>query len=418
MIKRITLISAILVSLAVFLGMTVAGSNPVMDEPRNPTGPAGLTAHEWGTFTTVAGVNGETIDWLPLSGPTDLPCFVKHFDAETIPVKVVASPPLLSLSYTAARSQLIGSVRMETPVLYFYSANDQILDVTVGFPRGIVTEWYPTATVKPTAIQRNQLTSAANTRASVTWNNVRVMPQAKLDYLKESAASHYYAARETDASPIVINGAAEKFLFYRGVGQFPAPIRAIAQNDGKILLKNLSGIPRVILFESRGGKMGYRIVNTNQDEALVDSPPLTGDFASLRLELEKTLVAQGLYAKEAKAMVDTWRDSWFEEGTRLFYITPSAMVDDILPLSIIPKPVSVARVFVGRIELLTPATLRAVQQAVNSNDDQKALQVYGRFLGPIIERISGQAIPENKDMLRILNAALKSYATDLSSCGR
>ena len=37
---------------------------------------SGLTVHEWGTFTTVAGKGGRAIDWLPLSGPVDLPCFV------------------------------------------------------------------------------------------------------------------------------------------------------------------------------------------------------------------------------------------------------------------------------------------------------------------------------------------------------
>jgi hypothetical protein len=35
-------------------------------------------------------------------------------------------------------------------------------------------------------------------------------------------------------------------------------------------------------------------------------------------------MAQGLFPKEAHAMVDTWRDSWFEEGTRAFYILPAS----------------------------------------------------------------------------------------------
>ena len=36
----------------------------------------GLTVHEWGTFTSVAGRNGKAIEWRPAGGPTDLPCFV------------------------------------------------------------------------------------------------------------------------------------------------------------------------------------------------------------------------------------------------------------------------------------------------------------------------------------------------------
>ena len=42
-----------------------------------------LAVHEWGTFTTVAGEDGRAIEWLPLSGPTDLPCFVEHFETRT-----------------------------------------------------------------------------------------------------------------------------------------------------------------------------------------------------------------------------------------------------------------------------------------------------------------------------------------------
>ena len=48
----------------------------------------------------------------------------------------------------------------------------------------------------------------------------------------------------------------------------------------------------------------------------------------------KLLVARGLYPKEAKAMVESWRGSWFEQGTRLFYIVSNEAVDAILPLQV------------------------------------------------------------------------------------
>lgn len=35
-----------------------------------------IVVHEWGTFTSVAGKDGNAVTWLPLSGPSDLPCFV------------------------------------------------------------------------------------------------------------------------------------------------------------------------------------------------------------------------------------------------------------------------------------------------------------------------------------------------------
>ena len=54
-------------------------------------------------------------------------------------------------------------------------------------------------------------------------------------------------------------------------------------------------------------------------------------------ELVRILVANGLYPKEADAMVDTWSDSWFEEGARLLYIVPRQAVDEIVPLTIAPR---------------------------------------------------------------------------------
>jgi len=47
-------------------------------------------------------------------------------------------------------------------------------------------------------------------------------------------------------------------------------------------------------------------------------------------------------------MVETWRNSWFEEGSRLLYIVPPAFVNKVLPLSIKPAPAQTVRVFVGK----------------------------------------------------------------------
>ena len=77
-----------------------------------------------------------------------------------------------------------------------------------------------------------------------------------------------------------------------------------------------------------------------------------------------------------------WEDSWFEEGSRLIYLVPASFVEQILPLSIQPQPTQIHRVFVGRMELLTPATQKAIETAVASHD-QTILAKYGRFLAPM-----------------------------------
>jgi hypothetical protein len=98
-------------------------------------------------------------------------------------------------------------------------------------------------------------------------------------------------------------------------------------------------------------------------------------------------------------MLETWGDSWFEEGSRLIYIVPRQYVDSILPLSISPAPAQLARVFVGRIELITPATRKSIETAIATRDGA-TLRKYGRFLYPIFDVILAQrSDPATKDPL-------------------
>ncbi len=214
---------------------------------------------------------------------------------------------------------------METPVLYFYSTRDTMVDVTVKFRRGFVTEWFPRATVTPLVIAANAIRDP-NLESQITWKDVEITPGAPAVLPTESAASHYYAARETDAAPLHVGSQQEKFLFYRGVGQFDPPLTAKFEAKGQIRIANPDGerIGDVILFENRGGSIGYRIIRDADREATIDATVPAASLASLRGELEAILVAGGLYPKEASAMVETWRDSWFEEGTRLFYVPHTA----------------------------------------------------------------------------------------------
>jgi hypothetical protein len=105
-------------------------------------------------------------------------------------------------------------------------------------------------------------------------------------------------------------------------------------------------------------------------------------------------------------MLETWRDAWFEEGARLLYLVPRRTVDAVLPLSIAPRPVETVRVFMGRLEVITPATLAAVEQAI-AESDPAALARYGRFVIPILQRVP--AVREHKagqeKLNRLLNAS-------------
>ena len=349
----------------------------------HPASSNGLTVHEWGTFTSVAGEDGATIEWNTLGCSSDLPRFVNDY------------------GYRGFKWRLQGTVRMETPVMYFYSSRELDAHVTVSFPKGLITEWYPQADYQ--VFQKSRVdgsmhrlesnligidTSLRTLNGAMEWRDIKVQPNTSPAFPIEKDASRYYAARETDAAPLGVGDQHEKFLVYRGVGRFPVPLSASVSPDGKIVVENrgLNPVPNVILFENRGGRMGYRNAGAVSGGVMLDSPELDSSLPVLRQELQSALVAQGLFPKEARAMLETWRDSWFEEGSRLIYILPTAAVDGILPLQVEPAASGIVRVFVGRIELVTPETKRSVESAI-ARSDWPAVARYNRFLEPILARI-------------------------------
>jgi len=357
-------------ALAACLAVPTLSRSPVVERGTA----ADLTIHEWGTFTSVAGPDGQAVEWLPLTGYTDLPGFVEHFRDEQF------------------KCGLGGTVRMETPVLYFYSPRETTVSVKVSFSKGLITEWYPHASAVEPAIGRPR----SNPDGSIRWDEVHLMPGSHAAFPSGDSENHYYAARNTSATPVRVKTRTgnqdEKFLFYRGVSSAAMPIAAHLTAKGDVLVQNLGTeeIPGVMLIESRGGKLGYRVAGAVRDQAVVATPPLTAATGSMLKDLESMLNARGLYVDEARAMIATWRNSWFEEGSRLLYILPAQAVNATLPLTVSPSPVGTVRVFVGRLELVTPATETAVEQAFRAHD-QPALDKYRRFLEPILKAISADA---------------------------
>jgi hypothetical protein len=303
------------------------------------------------------------------------------------------------------KSRLWATVRMETPVLYFYAPGRMTVDVSVRFPLGLMTEYFPPANARG---------------GSLAWSEVRIDPGRAAVFPIEEGSSHYYAARDTAAAPLQVGGHNERFLFYRGAGSFPLPVSATVDTEGDITVTS-TGVPigKVVLFERRGKAAGYRIVEVDK-RATIQRPSLDSTVPTLTAELEALLTRHGLFAREAAAMVATWRDSWFEDGTRLLYVMPPAAVDAVLPLRIDPRPARVTRVFVGRMELVTPAVMDDVSRAARSGD-WAAVSTHARFLHPITDRIAADSsLPDRKVIEQRLRSAAASFsaAADPSACAR
>jgi hypothetical protein len=339
-----------------------------------------LVVHEWGTFTSVAGEDGVAVDWHPLNGPSDLPKFV--YDLNDFNGEAGFRHGVNCVKCDAAL------IRMETPVVYFYPDRAMEVSVRVRFPQGRITEWYPQARFAD--------------EKCISWGRFSITPGAQEAFPSEPGQSHYYAARETDAAPVRVCGKREvqheKFLFYRGLGNFNPPL-AVALEGDSLIAKSLwrEEIAPLIVFENRGGRVGYFVTESFKSE--LKRPALDRTVGELEREIETTLIAHGLYVKEAKAMIKTWRDSWFEEGLRVFYIMPRGMTDTVLPIQIEPRPSELVRVFVGRIEIPTPEMEHAISAQISELRDPSASidavagkirRERGRFAEPVLRRILEQ----------------------------
>ncbi len=337
---------------------------------------ADYIAHEWGTFTSVQGSDGVQLEWNPFV-VEELPGFVYNA------MKPRGRKMVLPAVNAPIKLGFLARQRMETPVIYFYSGEPRKVTVDVNFPDGQFTEWFPQLTQLGS---RPPLPARAGMASAMRWADVEIMPGNGADeakfFPKDETGSHYYAARETDASGIRITSPEgtseyEKFLFYRGVAQFVAPltVRHFGDNAEMISLENKSAgqLGQFFIYAVRGGKAAMikaGVIDANvRNDVEFKFEKIARPLAEVRVELanemRQALVSEGLYEREAAAMVKTWDDSWFgEPGTRVLYLLPQKWCDAALPLKLTPAPSELKRVFVGRAELITPAQEWAILKEV------------------------------------------------------
>lgn len=389
---------------------------------------AKLTVHEWGTFTVLQAPDGTTLQWYLASRDiAPLPSFVNHaFRLGQIAGKTGTAQRL-------AGGRLFPSapyaVRMETPVLYFYPDAPMDVKVSVNFPEGEITEFFPKAagTTATGASWQGSLLPA-------TPETLKAVPEAT-----GPLARHYAAARAVPEAWLFRNPAppavkpepvapdrllpppqtmvpppvprTEHFIFYRGAGNnVPMTIQATTQDDRTFTLRNLRQETVPVLFVLRvvEGKSTWKRVDglpqfsvlpdDNYKDSVVSLPdatePLASSTAKLKTEMQAALEKEGLTKSEAAAMIATWDNLWFEEaGTRVLAVLPQKWVDSALPLEITPKPDSVERVFVARLELISLAqqnTLAALLDKAPADPaaarEQLQKLALGRFAPGAVER--------------------------------
>jgi hypothetical protein len=343
--------SVLLIASALAIASSQAGDNPA------------FTIHEWGTFTTVSGSDGVLLPGLQRE-EEPLPFFVQS---------LAGMGPQFGKGWQRPLANVI--VKMETPVIYFYTTEKFSAHVHVGFNGGSISQWFPTRSSGENPSTPNFQNSqpsggdidfAKGYKGSIDWN-VQVEPSSANDsetiFKSGETLTWVYPRQPSSAIVRAADGTAEKFLFYRGIGNFSLPVKFTLPDSNTIKIENTSdsAVPSMLVFNSQNGQVSFTLLNSiNAKETQVVQ--LTTLKASTNWQHEVyaamrgALTHAGLFPKEADAMLQTWWRSYFERpGLRAFWIVPENFTRATLPLSIEPAPQNQVRVLVGRSELLTPS---------------------------------------------------------------
>jgi hypothetical protein len=125
--------------------------------------------------------------------------------------------------------------------------------------------------------------------------------------------------------------------------------------------------------------------------------PREDGVRQVKQKLTTALTHEGLYAREALAMTNTWEKSYFQnDGLRVLYVLPRRLVDEVIPIRISPVPDQMARVMIGRVEVLTPARESELLKQIDGlkSQDKKvreealaAFERLGRLKEPTLRRL-------------------------------
>jgi len=360
-----------------------AGLGVASTAARTTTHPsAPLVVHEWGTITTNHLANGAQLGGLNrVTFYEPLADFVHRFDpfgaeAAGFPAPLTDTAgrriPLQKTPIGPARADI--TMRLETPVIYFHPAPGASIapfDVSVQFRGGVLNEFYPNA---PGSVNGwNGIHLSDSVVSSLKWSAVTLRDHAALP---ATTSRVWLAPRAVASSPVQIGGETEQYIFYRGTANLPALLQT-QLTERELVLRSPKAMPWLTSASAPLGEVWVVDVRPNHTAAFRTTGSLTltardtsqvlahvAGFAArdystdalsqLRTSMHAALVSHGLFDDEAGAMLETWKESYFERpGLRVFYIVPKQWTTYYLPLRI-GTPNSLTRVIVGRIDIQTP----------------------------------------------------------------
>lgn len=353
-----------------------------------------LAVHEWGTFTALQNESGEALPGINIDDEP-LPAFCHNLHPWAL-VPANATGRQVDMKGVPQRHPWV-TLRLETPVIYFHpsKASESFpIDVSVSLRGGWLTEFYPQAEPDEPGLKRNQFNFGPitpQTVGSLSWHDVEVGGDRHGPPTREHV---WLAPRNVRSASVTVppqtekdrHSESEQFLFYRGVGNRPVPLRVSTDLSSHCLrirgqcadvLQSGQSLRIKVLWLvhiRRDRSVAYRTLDPIEVTPDTDSILATTrsefpeqDYSTehldeLRSRVHAALTADGLNDDEATAMLETWKRAYFQSpGLRLFFLVPRAWTDAVLPLTL-SRQARVNRVMMGRIELISAEQRRLLTE--------------------------------------------------------
>jgi hypothetical protein len=426
--------------------------------------------HEWGTFTTVSGSDGRLLTGLHVE-EEHLPSFVyshlgmepraqgqygylnlqlmnkgaqnKHQISVFQDKKKIIHPMIMFKGIPVAQLKNV-TVKMETPVIYFYGDDTPKVNVKVGFNGGTISQWYPDRKSGDTPNKflkgKNKLSDQLQKmigdremvslsqpidfsklyQGAIEWD-VEILPKSAADpafTFKPDENNTWIYPRVPEANMIKVGDEFEDFLFYRGIGNFELPATFSVDSSETLNVTNNSkeAIPFAFAFENIAGKFRYKTIGkiaTGEVAKVTEKEWVTPSKTQAQQvevfqQMRKGLIAQGLTTDEANGMIKTWWKSYFNKpGLRVFWVVTQTDLERILPLAVDPAPANQIRVLVGRADIMRPKFEQQMIADLGTHQFSKYQQ--DRFILPYMNRLAQlvkKPVYQRFDAVNIASASL------------
>lgn len=333
----------------------------------NPT----LVVHQWGVITSLHSSTGAKLGSLHLN------------DVEgKFPSYMLSTP-------TQAPKNALSKIESG---FYLYNPTTHKVSIDIGFPMGIVNQWFPQKNSGDTWANNSITDFSKEQNGLISWDNIAILPNDNNEAFSKDLGS-WNVLRNSKSNKLKIKNEIEKFLYFNAVGgDLEVLLDLQFKSDKEIIIKNKTdkNIPYIFVYEKNpdGGNVWWTGGLDKNCTKICTSTISSISYVNAKAEeFRKALIKEGLFSEEAETILKAFENNWLKKnGFRVFYVFPKEDIEPILPSNISPQANDFQRVFIGKCELLMPYFEKEILNAHQNNYFEEEYKNDGYF-GGMLERI-------------------------------